>query len=111
MSCVQHTKGETSGVNVWKKPPQLPSPAGWGWTKHRKSQSFNEVDLDSEQGLEKKPWLPVWTTIPEAAASCYELIHCDCKKKVCRNCKCAKANLKCTALCKCAGECRDIQME
>ena len=52
----------------------VPSPEQFGWSK---------VD-----GI----WQPIWTTLPEVAKSCRELIHCGCKamplcKKncVCRN--------------------------
>ena len=66
---------------------ELPSPEKWGW--------------------EHSPggWYPKWSTLPEAAKVCSELIRCGCKK-ACRGlCKCTKANLPCTALCLCAGHC------
>lgn len=53
------------GGHVWSHVhltlPELPSPAEWGWEK------------DGQ-------WKPVWTTLPQAQQSCYELIHCSCKK-------------------------------
>ncbi|KAL7373698.1 hypothetical protein ABVT39_012891 [Epinephelus coioides] len=77
----QHIKGATYQVNVWCKAlepcPQLP---GVGWQ-------------------------PLWTTLPEASQSCYELIHCGCKKGCTTRCKCKKAALRCTALCSCSGDC------
>ena len=50
-------------------------------------------------------WQPLWTTLPEASQSCYELIHCGCKKGCTNRCKCKKSALKCTALCSCSGDC------
>ena len=50
-------------------------------------------------------WQPFWTLLPEAVASCSELLKCECKK-VCRGlCKCVRAALKCTSLCHCCGNC------
>ena len=43
--------------------------------------------------------------LPEASKACNELIRCGCKS-ACRGlCKCTKANLPCTALCACNGNC------
>lgn len=64
-------------------------PANFGWTR------------------DTTGWQPLWTTIPQATQSCYELIHCGCKKGCHGRCKCVKAALKCTALCACSGECRE----
>lgn len=50
-------------------------------------------------------WMPVWMTIPEVSEMCRELIHCCCKKACATRCKCVKANLPCTGLCQCDGEC------
>lgn len=89
----QHVKRATfQGGHIWGQvlvpQPLLPSPNSWGWIKN--------------DGL----YEPLWTTLPEASKTCYELISCGCQKG-CRNrCKCKKAALKCTALCKCEGECR-----
>ena len=69
--------------------PVLPPPTDWGW--HR-----------SDDG----PYTPLWTTLPEASKTCYELVSCGCKKG-CRNrCKCRKASLQCTGLCFGEGECQ-----
>jgi len=66
---------------------ELPSPSEWGWK-------------DSPHG-----WEPLWTTLPKASKVCNELIRCGCKK-ACRGlCKCTKADLPCTALCFCQGNC------
>ena len=45
-------------------------------------------------------WEPVWTVEPIVSSACQRLIKCTCKN-VCRVCKCARAELKCTYLCKC----------
>ena len=87
----QHIKRASYQANCWNKAltpnPELPSPADWGWRK------------------DTSGWQPLWTTLPEASESCYELIRCGCKKGCTRKCKCVKAALKCTALCSCCGEC------
>ena len=64
---------------------QLPSPAEWGW-------------VGSVQ------WKPLWSSLPEASASCPELLKCSCRSK-CRDCKCVRAHLKCTAYCTCNADC------
>jgi len=70
--------------------PELPSPAEWGWSM---------ADSGS--------WQPVWCTLPEASLICKELVKCGCKpdKGCSGRCKCLKAGMMCTALCKCGGEC------
>ena len=62
----------------------LPSPRDYGWMK--------------EPGT--STWVPVWMTIPEVSRACRELIKCCCKG-ACTTCKCTKANLPCSPLCKC----------
>ena len=71
--------------------PEMPSPSSWGW----------------ERADEQSPWTPFWTTLPEASKACQQLLRCGCKTN-CRNrCKCSRANLKCTLLCFCSGQCSD----
>ena len=89
----QHIKRACFQSNCWNKAllsnQMLPSPADWGWK------------------LGATGWEPLWTILPEASLSCYELIHCVCKKGyTTRQCKCVKAALQCTALCSCYGECQ-----
>ncbi|CAG2257299.1 unnamed protein product [Mytilus edulis] len=67
--------------------PGMPSPDLFGWQK-----------LDGT-------WVPFWSVLAEASMSCQELIHCGCKKGCRGACKCLKAALKCTALCKCSPDC------
>ena len=69
----------------------LPCPSNWGWVK--------------SEGIEAA-WQPLWTTLPDVANCCPQLLKCGCKKGCDkRRCKCAKAQLPCTALCSCEGEC------
>ena len=79
--------------HVWKqalvKQQVLPSPENWGWMK------------------EGDGYVPRWTTLQEASRAIRELVRCRCKpEKGCRGrCKCVKAELKCTELCLCNGDC------
>ena len=67
--------------------PELPNPSDWGWIKNNDT------------------WVPFWSSLPEAAKSCRELIKCNCKNTCSGRCKCIKANLLCTQLCHCEGLC------
>ena len=92
---VQHTKRATYQAGyVWSQAlvplPHLPDPESWGWIFHQNSG-----------------WRPFWTELPEASASCYELIHCGCKKGCNQTCKCRSSSLLCTELCNCKGGCFD----
>jgi hypothetical protein len=81
--------------HVWAqsidKLPELPSPANWGWRRDEQIPT----------------WIPVWSSLPTAADSCKELIKCGCSPdKGCRGrCKCVRAEMPCTPLCKCGGQC------
>ena len=82
------------GGHVWGQAllpaPALPSMTDWGWIK------------TSDQTYELH-----WTTLPEASEVCRELVSCKCRKGCMQKCKCKKANLKCTHLCECDGECSE----
>jgi hypothetical protein len=89
---LQHVKRcVLQAINCWSHSleTQMPviNPAEWGWSK------------DGDK------WLPVWMTIPQVSKICQELLHCSCKKACTARCKCFKANLPCTSLCQCDGEC------
>ena len=56
--------------------PFIPSPETYGWQK------------SATQG-----WQPFWTLLPEAVASCSELLKCGCKKVYRGLCKCVRATL------------------
>ena len=58
--------------------PELPPPHMWAWQR--------ETD-DAK-------WIPNWTTLPEAANACHELLKCGCKKSCTNRCKSVKANLQ-----------------
>jgi len=89
----QHVKRASyQAGHVWGQSlltdPCLPSPSEWGWK------------------LVNGEWKPVWITIPQAAETCPELLRCGCKTGcTSRRCKCVRANLQCTSLCACDGEC------
>ena len=92
---MQHLKRAVyQGSHVWGQAfvssPELPSPSQWGWTKNTEGQ-----------------WEPLWTTLSEASQSCHELLKCGCIKGCKGLCKCYKAGLKCTALCKCSRYCNN----
>ena len=83
---LQHVRRSIYQAGIWtasdEHQQRAPSPDRFGWQK---------VD---------DCWVPIWLTIPEVSKSCRELFKCACKAK-CSRCKCAKANLVCTDLCKC----------
>lgn len=62
----------------------IPSPNDYGW---------GQVD-------NVHVWSLLWLTVPELFKACQDLIKCTCKGD-CSNCKCGKANLKCSPLCNC----------
>ena len=77
-----HVWGQSLVVNA-----RTPSPADWGW-----------------EGV-GDTWFPTWSHLSEASKSCRELIKCACKGNFTGRCKCKKANLPCTQLCSCGGQC------
>eukprot|EP00112_Aurelia_sp_Birch-Aquarium-sp1_P018593 Seg4456.3 transcript_id=Seg4456.3/GoldUCD/mRNA.D3Y31 product="hypothetical protein" protein_id=Seg4456.3/GoldUCD/D3Y31 len=92
---LRHTKRAAyQNGHIWGQclvPAQeIPCPSEWGWTK-------NSRDL----------WEPFWTILPQASATCQGLLKCGCKvEKGSRGrCKCIKAEMLCTALCGCGGDC------
>ena len=90
---LQHTKRAVlQGGFVWgqssSKQLDIPCPSNWGWYRDDNS------------------WSPKWTTLPQVKDACYELIHCGCKTVCSGRCKCIRANLVCTRLCNCGGDCQ-----
>ena len=85
---LQHVRRAVYQAGIWTSSTNtqqaLPSPRDYGWMK--------------EPGT--STWVPVWMTIPEVSRACRELIKCCCKG-ACTTCKCTKANLPCSLLCKC----------
>ena len=68
----------------------LQSPSDWGW--HCDGEKFN----------------PVWSDLPPVTETLSELLKCGCKKGCGGHCKCKKAYLPCTSLCRCDGNVRKI---
>ena len=90
----QHVKRSLLQVSfIWKQSTTchqtIPVFHQWGWEHDEHSQV----------------WLPVWTTLPDASKACALLLHCACTKGCRQNCKCCRADLHCTTLCKCKGGC------
>ena len=69
--------------------PFIPSPEEFGWTRETSSRSIC--------------WKPKWLTLPPAADACRATIRCGCVKGCKGQCRCFKAELPCTKLCKCGG--------
>ena len=69
--------------------PPSPDPNEWGWEWNPRTRS----------------WVPYWTDLPDVSEGCSLLIHCGCKVSCRGNCKCFRANIRCTALCECEGNC------
>jgi hypothetical protein len=67
---------------------EIPDLSEWGW---------------HEDGT--STWQPLWTTLTDASVACAILLHCACLKACQGRCKCKRAGVKCTALCKCEGGC------
>ncbi|KAL8570748.1 hypothetical protein ACOMHN_006898 [Nucella lapillus] len=66
----------------------IPDFHDWGWHK------------DSNGG-----WLPFWTTLEDSSKACSILLQCGCAKSCTGNCKCCRAGVRCTSVCKCEGGC------
>ena len=85
-SLLQHTRRAVYQAGIWTTCTQtqqvVPSPQYFAWAKVSES------------------WMPVWGTIPEVSRACRVLIKCSCTGD-CSKCKCGKANLDCSPLCKC----------
>ncbi|KAK3889183.1 hypothetical protein Pcinc_006755 [Petrolisthes cinctipes] len=82
----QHVRRAVYQAGIWTTSRQtqyvVPSPQDFAWTKVSGS------------------WVPVWMTVVGVSRECRELIKCCCKRE-CSVCKCVKANVECSPLCKC----------
>ena len=90
----QHTQRTLlTAAYIWKQPltrdPNIPDPGQWGW-------EWNE---------RTKVWVPFWTELPAASQGCALLLHCGCVVACCGNCKCHRAGINRSILCKCKGGC------
>ena len=81
---VGYQAGHVWGQSLVKQ-PLLPSPADFGW-----KYSLNR-------------WVAKWMTLPPAGEACRTVINCGCLKGCKGLCRCLKAELPCTKLCKCGG--------
>ena len=54
-----------------------------------------------------------WNTLKPAPDALLEFVACGCKKSKCINkqCRCQKANLKCTDLCGCNNDCENLELD
>ena len=88
----QHTlRAAYQAGHVWGQAlvtcPDLPEPSQWGWMKKENS------------------WAPLWTTMPPISKGLKDLVTCQCKKVCKPPCKCYMADVKCSTLCFCRGNC------
>ena len=67
---------------------EIPDFSEWGWHKDGTST-----------------WQPLWTTLSDASVACAILLHCGCLKACIGRCKCKRASVRCTTVCKCEGGC------
>lgn len=91
---IEHTKRAAyQAGHIWGNTiipsPELPDTILWGWK------------------LENSKLVPMWTPLPEASKACRQLIKCKCsiKGRCTFRCRCKTAELPCTELCLCKGEC------
>ena len=67
-----------------------------------------EIPVFSEWGWQKEDkgiWLPLWSTLKDSSEACSILLRCGCAKSCTGNCKCSRAGVRCTSLCKCESGC------
>ena len=79
---------------AFRKMLNLPDPGLHGW-------EWNDRLLQ---------WVPYWTKLDDASKACAMLLHCGCQKSCTGNCKCSKAGMRCTPLCKCEAGCTRSQL-
>ncbi|KAL8561604.1 hypothetical protein ACOMHN_024839 [Nucella lapillus] len=80
--------------------------ASFYWGKATSIQQ--EIPDFSEWGWHKdgtNTWQPLWTTLSDASLACAILLQCGCLKACTGRCKCNRAGVRCTVLCKCEGGC------
>lgn len=81
----QHSRRTFHQVQTWQE--HCLDPSDWGWKLLNKSLT------------------PIYTTKGPAPAKIVSLIICGCNKGCGKKCKCVKANLRCTIMCKnCRGQ-------
>ena len=79
------------------------------WIGFGSGKSYRDIPVHSihaqfgDNDKHIKQWLPFWTTLDDASKACSLLVHCRCTKQCRWNCKCSRAGLHCTTLCKSEG--------
>ena len=95
---LQHIKRSNYKSYIWKNilltQLQMSAPQGHGW---------GEIDGKLEI---------VWMAYPPAPHSIMELITCNCRRFICNeDCQCRILLMECTDICRCAGNCTNIEYE
>ena len=70
---------------------QIPDTSKWGW-------HFVES---------RNAWCPFWTHLDDVSTASRILLRCGCKKACKGNCKCSKADIRCSYMCTCEGGCEN----
>ena len=96
----QHAKRALlTAAFVWKqslsKTPEIPDPSAWGW----------------EWNARTREWVPYWTDLADVSQACSLPLNCGCAVACKGNCKCHRAGLRCSSLCKCEGGCTNNDNE
>ena len=73
----------------------IPDPSKWRWELNDRS----------------KIWMPYWTDLPDASHVCSVLLHCGCSVACKGHCKCHRAGIRCSSLCKCQRGCTNNDMD
>ena len=68
---------------------EIPDFSEWGWQRDDHSMK----------------WIPLWTVLSDASKACSILLHCGCVTTCGGRCKCKRAGVSCSSLCKCEGGC------
>lgn len=88
----QHIRRAVLQATIWSQATSvhmdIPDFQEWGWHKDSSGR-----------------WLPYWTALEDSSKACSILLQCGCMKSCTRNCKCSRAGVRCTGLCKCEGGC------
>ena len=83
---------------IWKQAlkckPILPPFTEWGWKR-------------DTSGL----LTPLWSLLSDISHTGSLLLHCNCRVSCTGNCKCARAGLNCTSLCRCDGACAATEIQ
>ena len=83
---------------IWKQAlkckPILPPFTEWGWKR-------------DTSGL----LTPLWSLLSDIRHTGSLLLPCNCRVSCTGNCKCARAGLNCTSLCRCDGACAATEIQ